>query len=101
MLSSPADVVRPQVNLFQLHLTQLAANAVGLAAAANVTTQIQHVNGEVLCRVHVEPSGHPAWAEVATDDGKLRRFFIRLNNGTKSIDDDVEIERYVHQRWGI
>jgi type I restriction enzyme R subunit len=91
---------KDDADLFQLHLTQLVANAVGLAAAANVTTQIQKVNGDELCRVHVEPSGHPVWAELATPDGKKKQFFIRLNNGTKSIDDDVEIQRYINQRWG-
>jgi hypothetical protein len=76
------------------------ATAVGLAAAANVTTQIQGVNGDAVCRVHVEPSGHPVTAEISTAEGKKKAFFIRLNNGTRSIDDDVEIQRYIHQRWG-
>jgi hypothetical protein len=90
---------KDDADLFQLHLTQLVANAVGLAAAANVTTQIQKVNGDELCRAHVEPSGHPVWAELPTPDGKKKQFFIRLNNGTKSIDDEVEIQRYINQRW--
>jgi type I restriction enzyme R subunit len=91
---------KDDADLFQLHLTQLVANAVGLAAAANVTTQIQVINGDSLCRVHVEPCGHPVTAEISTEEGKKKAFFIRLNNGTKSIDDEVEVQRYIHQRWG-
>jgi type I restriction enzyme R subunit len=92
-------------DLFLLHLNQLLENAVGLAAAANVTTTIHHVDGHDLCRVHVEPSGHPVDAEVTVADppGQLARkrvFFIRLNNGTRAIEDDGERERYIAQRWG-
>jgi type I restriction enzyme R subunit len=90
---------KDDADLFQLHLTQLMANAVGLAAAANVTTQVHRVDGHDVCRVHVEPSGHPVHAEIATPEGKKRSFLIRLNNGTKAINDDVEIQRYVAQRW--
>jgi type I restriction enzyme R subunit len=91
---------KDDADLFQLHLTQLVANAVGLAAAANVTTQIHPVDGSDICRVHMEPSGHPVYAEIPTVQGKRRSFFIRLNNGTRAIEDDLEIERYVAQRWG-
>jgi type I restriction enzyme, R subunit len=91
-------------DLFLLHINQLIENAVGLAAAANVTTLIHHVDGRDLCRVHVEPSGHPVEAEVTVADerGQLRReqaFFIRLNNGTRAIRDDRERQRYIAQRW--
>jgi type I restriction enzyme R subunit len=66
---------------------------------------VHRVDGHDLCRVHVEPSGHPIDAEVTVADehgqfaGK-RAFFVRLNNGTRSIDDETERERYIAQRWG-
>lgn len=91
-------------DLFLLHLNQLIENAVGLAAAANVTTVIHQVDGKDLCRVHVEPSGHPVEAEVTVADerGQFRKgpaFFIRLNNGTRAIRDEGERQRYIAQRW--
>lgn len=57
-----------------------------------------------ICRVHVEPSGHPVDAEITTVDrqgqfSKKRVFFVRLNNGTRAIDDDRDRERYIAQRW--
>jgi len=51
-----------------------------------------HVGSFDLCRVHVDPSGHPVRVGGV--------FYIRLNNGTNAIEDDLEIERYIHQRWG-
>jgi len=92
-------------DLFLLHLNQLVENAVGLAAATNVTTTIHQVDGHDLCRVHVEPSGHPVDADFVTVDdhgqfSKSRVFFVRLNNGTRAIRDERERERYIAQRWG-
>jgi type I restriction enzyme R subunit len=92
-------------DLFLLHLNQLIENAVALAAAANVTTTVHQVDGHDICRVHVEPSGHPVEAEVTVVDakgqfGRAKRFYVRLNNGTRAIDDDRERDRYIAQRWG-
>ncbi len=96
---------RDDGDLFQLHLNQLVENAVGLAAATNVTTSIHRVDGQDVCRVHVEPSGHPVDAEVTVVDpkgqlSKERVFFVRLNSGTRAMEDPRERERYVAQRWG-
>ncbi|MEX0754139.1 MAG: DEAD/DEAH box helicase family protein [Actinomycetota bacterium] len=92
-------------DLFLLHLNQLLENAVGLAAASNVTTTVLRVDGHDLCRVHAEPSGHPVEAEVSMADrhgqfARKRLFYVRLNNGTRAIEDQVERERYIAQRWG-
>jgi hypothetical protein len=91
--------------LFLLHVNQLVENAVGLAAAANVTTTIHQVGGRDLCRVHVEPSGHPVEADATTADergqfSKQRVFFARLNNVTRAISDERERQLYIAQRWG-
>ncbi|MGQ0669298.1 MAG: RNA-binding domain-containing protein, partial [Actinomycetota bacterium] len=96
---------KDDADLFLLHLNQLTENAVGLAAAANVTTTTHHVDGHDLCRVHVEPSGHPVEAEVTVADAqgrfsKKRVFYVRLNNGVRAIEDERERERYIAQRWG-
>jgi type I restriction enzyme R subunit len=97
---------RDDADLFVLHLNQLVENAVGLAAAANVATTIHRVDGHDVCRVHVEPSGHPVEAEVTVVDERgqhrrERRFFIRLNNATRAIEDERDRQRYIAQRWGM
>jgi len=74
--------------------------AVGLAATANVTTQVHVVDGRALCRVHVEPSGHPVTVKVSTASGMADKFFVRINNSTKAFDDETERQRYLAQRWG-
>jgi len=79
-------------------------NAVGTAAATYVTTHIHTVDGRDLCRVHVRPSGHPVRAKVTIVDAqgqhqKSERFFVRLNNGTRAIDDPAEVERSIASHW--
>lgn len=90
-------------DLFQLHLNQLLENSVGLAAVAHVNTVVHQVDGHDICRVHVEPSGHPVEAEVTVKDkgglAKKQAFFIRLNNKTAEITDEAEKEKYIATRW--
>ncbi len=89
----------------QLALTQAVLDSVGAAAAANVTTQIQSISGRDLCRVHVKPSGFPVRSMVTIVDKhgqheKKQMFYVRMNNGTRSIDDESEIQRFIAGRWG-
>jgi type I restriction enzyme, R subunit len=96
---------KDDADVFLLHLNQVIENAVGLAAAANVTTTVHRVDGHDLARVHVEPSGHPVEAEVTVEgpngqQSKERLFYVRLNNGTRAAEDQKERERYIAQRWG-
>lgn len=96
---------KQDADLFQLHLGQLIENAVGIAAASNVTTEVVSPNGEDVCRVHVEPSGHPVTATVTVADAKgqlikKEAFYVRLNNGTRGITDEKEREKYIAARWG-
>lgn len=73
---------------------------VGLAAATNVMTAVHTIDGRDLCREQVAPSGHPVTARVTTSQEPKEAFFIRLNNGTRAIDDDAEVQCYVAQWWG-
>ncbi len=92
-------------DLFQLALHQAVLNAVGAAAATSVTSQIHEVGGADVCRVHVKPSAHPVHATVTTvaKDGshqKAARFSVRVGNGTREITDEIELQKYIAQRWG-
>ncbi len=95
---------KDDADLFQLALTQSVLNSVGAAAATNVTTQVHTIGGNDVCRVHVKPSGHPVHAQVTLVDNagqheKTRLFYVRMNNGTRAVDDDAEIEKYIAHRW--
>lgn len=96
---------KDDADLFQLHLGQIIENAVGIAAAANATTEVVSPNGDQICRVHVEPSGHPVTATVTVkgDKGQFAKeaFFIRLNNGTREITDAQERENYFRRPLGF
>ena len=90
-------------DVFQLHLGQIITQAMGAAAATNVTTQIHTIDNKDLVRVHVKPSGVPVDATVTVVDkqgqhSKKTAFFVRVVNGTKEID-DVEREKYIAGRW--
>lgn len=76
--------------VFQLHLSQLIEAAVGLAATVNVMTQTHAVNGVSVSRAHVEPSGHPVTAHLTSSSGVHEKYFVRINNATRLIDDDRE-----------
>jgi hypothetical protein len=104
-LPSRVKAGRDDSDQFLLHLNQLIENAVGLAAAANVSTTIHRVDGHDVCRVHVEPSGHPVEAEITAADekgqyAKRRVFFVRLNNATRAVSNETERQRYIARRWG-
>ncbi len=96
---------KDDADLFQLALHQAVLNAVGAAAATNVTSQVHSVGGVDVCRVHAKPSPHPVYATVTTvaKDGnheKKSRFYVRMGNGTREIADETEREKFIAGRWG-
>lgn len=70
-----------------------------------MSTTIHRVDARDVCRVHVEPSGHPVDVELSVSGpgGSVsteRPFFVRLNNATRAIADEAERQRHIAQRWG-
>jgi type I restriction enzyme, R subunit len=90
--------------VFLLHLNQAITNAVGQAAAANVTSEILTIDGHDLCRVHVRPSKFPVEATVTYlkngQHEKKTQLFVRFGNATKPITDTDEAEKFKLQIWG-
>ena len=93
-------------DMFGLMLNQVLASALGLAAIANLTTEIVALGGVDICRVHVKPCGFPVEAKIVTVDKKGQHAkktccYFRLNNGTSPplAADDPEWQRYIAQRW--
>src|SRR5205823_4591229 len=79
---------------FQLHLGNLLQDAVGVAAATGVTSEVLTVDGHEICRVHAEPAAHPVRLR-----GNGNAFYVRLNNATVAITEAAEIDKYVAGRW--
>ncbi len=101
-LKEPPRYERDDRDRFGLHLGNIAAASFGAAAAANISSQILTVDGHDLARVHVKPSGFPVDAEVTVNKkGQLQKktaFYIRLNNGTRDLDEQ-EKQKYIGSRW--
>jgi type I restriction enzyme, R subunit len=95
---------KDDADVFLLHLNQAVTNAVGQAAAANVTSEILTIDGRDLCRVHVRPSKFPVEATVThVKNGqheKKTQMFARFGNATKPITDPDEADRFKLQIWG-
>jgi ATP-dependent Lon protease len=67
---------------FENWLTDLLDNSIGKPALANVSVAFEEVDGHDVCRVDVKPGRQPVYAQgKQTTD-----FFVRLNNGTRSLD---------------
>ena len=79
---------------FQLHLGNIVQEAVGVAAATGVTSEVLRVDGREICRVHTDPSAHPVRMR-----GNGDAFYVRRNNATVAITDESEVEKYVSGRW--
>ncbi len=95
---------KDDADLFQLAIDPGVLNAVGAAAATNVTTQIHTIDGHDLCRVHVKPCGHPVHAEVTIVDSKAstrRAGLLRPHEQRHPLDRRrAEVEKYIAGRWG-
>ncbi len=90
-------------DLFQLHLSQVLVNAVGLTAASAVSVQLHSIEGRDICRVHVAPSPFPVEANVKLEkNGQViskSAFYIRIGNGTREITSPAEKQKYLASRW--
>jgi hypothetical protein len=105
--SLPYDSLRKPArndrDVFQQHLVNILAAAMGDAAVADVTVQVHSVDGKDLCRVHVRSCAFPVEAKVVVDHkGQFERktaFYVRLGNGTRGISDPLERQKYIASRW--
>ena len=66
---------------FENWLTDLFDRSIGKPALANVSIGFEDVRGHDVCRIEVKPSRQPVYAH-----GKQAMdFYVRLNNGTRSL----------------
>jgi len=66
---------------FENWLTDLFDRSIGKPALANVSISFDDVRGHDVCRIEVKPSRQPVYAH-----GKQTMdFYVRLNNGTRSL----------------
>ena len=80
---------------FENWLTDLLDNSIGKPALTNVSVTFEDVRGHDVCRVNVAPSRKPVYAV-----GKqTKNFFVRLNNGTRSLDVEETFDYISSHDW--
>jgi len=80
---------------FENWLTDLFDNSIGKPALANMSVTFESLDGRDLCRIDVSPSSKPVYAR-----GKqVKDFYVRLNNGTRSLDVEEVTEYVMSHDW--
>jgi ATP-dependent Lon protease len=81
---------------FENWLTDLFDNSIGKPALANVSVSFESVGGHDVCRIEVKPSRQPVYAR-----GKQSMdFYVRLNNGTRSLNIEEAVDYIAAHEWG-
>ncbi len=80
---------------FENWLTDLFDNALGKPALANVSVSFEVVDGRDVCRIEARPSRHPVYVR-----GKQTMdFYVRLNNGTRSLTIEDAVNYIAAHEW--
>jgi ATP-dependent Lon protease len=81
---------------FENWLTDLFDNSIGKSALANMSVSFESLDGGDVCRIDVAPSNKPVYAR-----GKqVKDFYVRLNNGTRSLDVEEAMDYIASHSWG-
>ncbi len=87
--------IRDPRDSFENWLTDLFDNSIGKPALANISVAFEEVDGCDICRIDVGPSRKPVYAR-----GKQTKdFFVRLNNGTRSLDVEEAFDYISSHHW--
>jgi hypothetical protein len=69
--------------------------SIGRPPLANMSVTFEEVDGHDVCRVDVSPSQKPVYAR-----GKQTKdFYVRLNNGTRSLDIEDALDYIAAHDW--
>ena len=80
---------------FENWLTGLMDTSIGRPPLANMSITFEKVDGHDVCRVDVSPSHKPVYAR-----GKQTKdFYVRLNNGTRSLDIEDALDYISAHDW--
>lgn len=85
---------RDDRDAFEQHLVQTVIKYLGEATVAFFTVTFHDINGQDVCQVTVEPSGHPIYLQ----DNNESTLFVRAGNSTRPLPVH-EAVRYVVTRW--
>ena len=87
---------KPDVDRYQLWLTDLLETAIGKPAAAGVSVTFPDVDGSQVCKVDVRPAAAPVFVRPpGTQD---QEFWIRIGNSTRLLT-GADVIAYTKQHW--
>jgi type I restriction enzyme R subunit len=82
-------------DLIGQHLQNVLIQRLGHAAMSLVQWEFHRIDGDDVCRVHVEPSGSPVYEKK----GDQSIFWWRFPTGTAAIKDETERALVLGRRW--
>lgn len=88
---------KPDVDRYQLWLTDLLDNTIGKPAASAVDVSFPAVDGQQVCRVDVRPSVSPVFVKPPGSQNGAD-FYVRVGNSTRQFTAS-ELLDYQKARW--
>jgi hypothetical protein len=87
---------KPDIDRYQLWLSDVLDSAIGKPAAAGVSVTFPDVDGSQVCKVDVRPAGSPVFLRPPGTHSD--EFWVRIGNSTRQMTGN-EILSYTKQRW--
>lgn len=86
---------------FELHLTSLIVNSFSNTFAKdNISIEFPEVNSKEICLIRIKRGDIPYTLKISDKSGHQKeKFFIRVNNSSREIDDLLEFARYIKNRF--
>lgn len=88
---------KPDVDRYQLWLTDLLQNTIGKPAAASIDVAFPQLDGHQVCRVSVRPSVLPVFVNEPGGP-EAADFYARIGNSTRQLT-AAELLDYMKTRW--
>jgi hypothetical protein len=86
---------------FELHLTTLIINNFSKTFAKdNLSIEFPKIGKKEICLIRIKKSSSPLTVKITDKSGQAKeKFFIRVNNSSRDIDDLIEFARYIKKRF--
>lgn len=86
---------------FELHLTTLVINNFSKTFAKdNLDIEFPRIGNKEVCIIRIKKGLTPFTIKISDKNGQVKeKFFIRVNNSSRDIDDLLEFAKYIKQRF--
>lgn len=86
---------------FELHLTSLIINSFSKTFAKdNLSIEFPKIGKKEICLIRIMKGDSPLLVKISDKAGQVKeKYFIRVNNSSRDIDNLLEFARYIKQRF--